>query len=153
MRGVRREKRLDEAVVRRLTEQSHSVAKGTIFPTLRDALCFAAFVGFENNKPMQITGNTVELDGRTFAGHQPSMDTLLLIALAHTKDMTILREDREDEALDIFEQFVNGGLRMIEIWLSDTPEDEDGDRAILNALRAKGYLDGSPPVEAGDVTF
>ena len=154
MRGVRREARLDH-VYRKLGGVPHPITNKSIFPTFRDTLAFAALVGFEEEAQVRLTGDLLELDGRLVNEHPQTMDVVYMIALAHTKDINILRDDNEDNALLIFEEFANGGFRIIEGWLKESPEDLAGDKAILNALRKYGYLRASEEVESvmGEIEF
>lgn len=154
MRNIRRDAALD-LTLRRLGENQHSVAKRSIFPTLRDALCFAALLGYERDARVPLGASTVDLDGRLFANHSPTLDTMYLLGLATKRDMAILLEENEEELVTIFEEYACGGLRVIDTWFTENPVDQDGDNAIIDALRRHGYV--SPPDDVGtsivDVEF
>lgn len=146
MRNIRRSAELD-LTLRRLGETQHSVAKRSIFPTLRDALCFAALLGYERDARTPLGASTVDLDGRLFVNHAPSLDTMYLLGLAAKRDMAILFDENEEELVTIFEEYASGGLRIIESWFAERPVDQDGDYAIIDALRKHGYV--SPPDDVG----
>lgn len=112
-----------------------------IFATKRDLLCFAAVLGFETEKKGKIEAKAVEfVDSRPFENSQEAMNLLYLVGLAVTKDADVLKEENEEKLVDIFEQYADGGLSVMEEWLTETPSDPHGDRAILEALKKHGYL-------------
>ena len=130
-----------ESVVRQLCVDPHPVTRQPIFPTLRGLLCFAAALGYERNNRVPLQADQIVfVDGRIFSNHQPAVDLLYLIALASSGDMNILREEREGEMADAFEQFANGGLEVLSDWLNAPRAGSDGHQAILAALRSEGYL-------------
>ena len=146
-----------EAVVKKLANSSHPSTGQPIFPTYRDLLCFCAVLGFECESTKPLEGSVDDfVDGRVFSNHEPAVDLLYLIALAETQDMFILREDNEDKAVQIFEEYANGGLQILSDWLKEMPADLNGDKAILSALAKKGYLGPattSPQDATSRVTF
>ena len=154
MRGVKRSKR-HEGLVRQLTEAVHPVAKKAIFPTMRELVCFAAALGFEKERKRELEGEVLEIDGRIFENHQPSVDLLYLIALAEKRDAEILRDENEDRAITLFEQYAEGGFEILQGWLNEKPEDPNGDQAILSALHREGVLQQARDVESAsaDVSF
>jgi dnd system-associated protein 4 len=112
-----------------------------IFATKRDLLCFVAVLGFESEKKGKIEAKAVEfVDSRPFENSQEAMNLLYLVGLAVTKDADVLKEENEERLVDIFEQYADGGLSVLQEWLADTPSDPHGDRAILEALKKHGYL-------------
>ncbi len=147
MRSIRRPER-HEDLVRRLAEEPHPKSKRALFPTMRDLLCFAAVVGYEEGVRTPLgSGATKEIDGRIFENSPPAVDLIYLLALADTKNADILQDSREDEMVRIFEEYAATGLGVIESWTKETPNDSDGDQAILQAMRKGGYLGvGGQPV-------
>lgn len=154
MRGIKRSKQ-HETLVRQLAEINHPEVGRPIFPTMRELICFAAMLGFEKERKKPLGQVTMEIDGRTFENHQQSIDLIYLIALADAKDAEILREDKEDKALDIFEQYAEGGFETISGWLAAKPEDENGDQAILMGLSKEGFLELARDVDSAnaDISF
>ena len=156
MRTIKKNTDFDH-IVRRLADTPHPATKQPIFPTFRDLLCFAAVLGFEMDSKMPIQNQSdTFVDGRVFERDDLSMDLMYLIGLADSNDVDILREDNEDKLANIFEQYANGGLRVIGEWLLEHPEDTSGDKALVAALISKGFLDVGPkPLHdvASEVTF
>lgn len=146
-------------VVTRLCTNPHTVTHQPVFATLRDLLCFAAALGFEEQCRVSLEGDQDDfVDGRVFSNHQPSLDLLYLVALASKRDMNVLRDENESEMVDIFEEFANGGLQILNDWLHASPADMNGDRAILKALQSSGYLASRDNVKSlddvlGDLSF
>jgi dnd system-associated protein 4 len=140
MRGIRRSV-VHEGLVRQLTEASPPLTRA-IFPTMRELMCFAATLGFESDLRKPLQGDTLEVDGRIFGNYQPALDTLYLVALAADRSADILRDEKEDDMISIFEQYAEGGFQILGGWLREKPDDTNGDRAILAALTKHGFLSG-----------
>ena len=139
MRNIRRPEQY-EPLFKRFTETPHPVSGKPIFVTLRDFLCFVAVLGFHNDIRITLDGKTIELDSRVFENNEQSRDLLYLVALAGSRDANILQPDREDEVVKIFEEFAAGGLKSLELWMQECPDDHVGDQAILTALRRHGFF-------------
>lgn len=154
MRAIRRSAK-HERLVRQLAEASHPVSGRPLFPTMRELLCFAAVLGYENTARKSLESETAEIDGRIFANHHPTLDLMYLIALASQRDVEILRDESEEQMISTFEQYAEGGLEVLGGWLRERPDDENGDRAILSALMKYGFLSGSQSVESaiGEIKF
>jgi hypothetical protein len=80
------------------------------------------------------------------------MDLLYLISLADTKDPEILRTEREDDCINIFEAYANGGFNTLSAWMREKPDDEVGDQAILQALSKMNLIEQTTGNDA-DVQF
>lgn len=143
-------------MVRQLTgETADGIGARPVFPTMRELMCFAAALGYENGRKMPLTKDTNEIDARIWERSQEAMDLLYLIALVGENDGEILREDRIDDAVGIFEEYANGGFAVLTQWLKEKPDDLNGDKAILAALSKYGFLgdDSTPKGVLGDVDF
>lgn len=144
MRNVRRED-IHEPLFKRFTETAHPASGKPVFSTIRDFLCFLAVLGFHQGERTPLTGKTMELDSRVFESHEQSKDLLYLIALAGSRDPNILNPDREDEALQVFEEYVATGFRTLDQWMKLCPDDHVGDQGILTALRRDGFFGSHVP--------
>lgn len=154
MRGIRVSEHFKETV-ERLAQTHHSVGGKSIFATMRELVCFAAVLGFEVERKRPVQPKFFEIDGRIFANSEQALDLLFLIGLAESKDVEALREEKEDCLIQIFEEYAQGGLEILEGWMRDKPEDLNGDQSILTALAKNGFLDAPKNVEiaTGDVVF
>ena len=135
-------------MVRQLAETAHPVSNRSLFPTMRELLCFAAVLGFENSLRKPLDAETFEIDGRIFGNHDPALDLMYLIALAAERTPDILRDDSEDQVAGIFEQYAEGGLQVLDGWMRERADDSNGDRAILAALGKYGFLNAPNTVDS-----
>lgn len=156
MRTIKKNSDLDP-IVRRLADTPHPSTRQAIFPTLRDLLCFAAILGFEMETRVPIhTQSDTFVDGRVFERDDLSMDLMYLIGLADARDVDVLRDENEEKLASVFEEYANGGLRVLGDWLLEHPEDPSGDKALVAALISKGFLEvGHKSLHevAAEVTF
>jgi dnd system-associated protein 4 len=156
MRGIRRSEQFEE-MVRQLAESQHPkvTPPRSIFPTMRDLMCFAAVLGFEYQRRRPLQAKTYEVDGRIFSNSEQALDLLYLIGLASSKDVNALREDNEEQIIQSFEEYAQGGFEILDGWLKEKPEDSYGDQAILAALTKHKFLDSPKDVDAaiGDISF
>lgn len=154
MRGIKLGQKFEE-MVRRLGEAQHPEAGRSVFSTMREVLCFAAVLGFEYEMKRPLQSQTNEIDGRIFSNSAQAVDLLCLIALADSRNIDILREENEDQMIEIFEQYGQGGFEILEGWLREKPEDLNGDQAIVAALAKNGFLSAPSAVEdvIDDVSF
>ena len=131
-----------DPLIQLLFGTTHKKAGQPLFVTKRDLLCFAAVLGFEGKRRNSLLDKPTEfVDSRPFENSQEAMNLLYLIGLAVTKDVDCLREDQEDELVSMFEEYADGGLCTLEEWMRETPADPHGDRAIIAALKAHGFLE------------
>ena len=143
MRSIRRDKG-HEALVRQLTEVTNPVTKRSVFPTMRELLCFAAALGFQMDQRRELGAETAEVDARVWENLDAAVDMVYLIGVAGARDVNILQPDREEELLKVFEEYANGGLTVLDGWLRTQGGDVYGDQAILAGLRREGLLGESP---------
>jgi dnd system-associated protein 4 len=92
----------------------------TLFGSMRDLFVFAAALGKAENKSVPLSGSSgdpirLELFQRD-SGHELLIQSLAV--LGNPEDPEILREDREADRVAIFEEFVNGGLEIIQAHLN-----------------------------------
>ena len=126
----------------------------TLFPTIRELLCFAALLGYSEKRrlPLDTDKGVEDVSYQQFE-RGDAEDLIYLIALAETKDPDILKDGEETRCAMIFEEYVNGGLQIIrESMLRGGGEYPDRD--ILELLKDRDYLnisDEEPDVSG--ITF
>jgi dnd system-associated protein 4 len=155
MKNVRREVG-HEVLVKMLAERAHPRTQRSLFPTMRELMCFAAAVGFQQQKRKPLQGKTAEIDARNFENSEVAMDMLYLVALADAGDVNILQPDQEEKAVAIFEEYANGGFETLNTWMAANAGDIDGDQALFQGMIEGGLLrKAMPPVPAAlaDVKF
>ena len=155
MKSVQRDIK-HEPLVRQLAETVNPATKRSLFPTMRELLCFAAALGFQMDRRVSLGEETAEVDGRVFENLDSAVDMIYLVGLAGTRDVGILQPEREEELIKVFEEYANGGLLILGEWLRAQGGDVYGDQAILSALRREELLRDSPKSVAqatSDVVF
>ena len=126
MRSIRYSKAHEETVKR---------IGGELFDTMREFVCFAAMLGFELDRREVLGESETEvIDGRIFGNHQPAIEVLDAIGLAHSKELDIFNDGREEELLTCFEEFANGGLSRIEEILESNPGDIKGIDTLIDYI-------------------
>jgi dnd system-associated protein 4 len=133
--------RAHEDMVQRLAMQKLPGTDRTLFPTIRELLCFAALLGYSENRrlPLDRDKGFEDVSYQQFERGEAE-DLIYLIALADSKDPEILKDGQEGRCAEIFEEYVNGGLQIIhEAMLRGGGEYPDRD--ILELLRENNYLD------------
>jgi len=141
--------RVHEPMVQRLAMTKLPGADRTLFPTIRELLCFAALLGYSEGRRSKLDreAGVEDVSYQQFE-RGDAEDLIYLLALAETKDPEVLKEGEEQRCADIFEEFANGGLEILAQTLRRTGG-EHPDRDILELLLKSGYLnieDGEPDV-------
>jgi dnd system-associated protein 4 len=146
--------RMHEDMVQRLSMIKLPGADRTLFPTIRELLCFAALLGYSEGKrvPLDRAAGVEDVSYQQFE-RGDAEDLIYLLALAETKDPEVLKDGEEGRCAEIFEEYANGGLQVLRDVLLRTGG-EYPDRDILEFLLKNGYLNAeeSEPDVAG-ITF
>lgn len=146
--------RIHEEMVQRLAVQKIPDSDRTLFPTIRELLCFAALLGFSEMRrlPLDRKAGVEDVSYQRFEMGD-SDDLIYLIALAETKDPKILNEGEEKKCAEIFEEYANGGLHIIQDAINKGGG-EYLERDIFEMLMERGYL-SSPHEDSDmrDITF
>lgn len=104
---VRRPKQYEE-MLRKLCQED-----GKIFLTYKDALVFAACLGFEEERKVSFDKSSEPVGMHIFKGDYDAA-IFNCIGLAETNDPSIMGVSREEEKIRIFEEYACGGLEIIE---------------------------------------
>lgn len=133
--------RLYEETVQLLAAQKLPGSDRSLFPTIRELLCFAALLGYSEKRrvPLDRSKGVEDVSYQQFE-RGDAEDLIYLIALAETHDPEILKDGEENRCAEIFEEYANGGLGLITDALLRSGG-EDPNRTILELLRSKGYLE------------
>jgi dnd system-associated protein 4 len=146
--------RVHEDMVQRLSMIKLPGADRTLFPTIRELLCFAALLGYSEGRrvPLDRAAGVEDVSYQQFE-RGDAEDLIYLLALAETKDPEVLKDGEEGRCAEIFEEYANGGLQVLRDVLLRTGG-EYPDRDILEFLLKNGYLNAgeSEPGVAG-ITF
>lgn len=141
--------------MRKLADNTHPVIGKSVFPTIRELMCFAAVLGFENDRKSKLPDATYDVDSRNVEKSQQTQDLIYLVALASEKDAEILRDDNEERMYQIFEEYAQGGFEILEQWMKEKPDDLYGDEAVLQAFTKYGFLEKEVETEfaIADISF
>lgn len=133
--------RVYEDIVQRLAAQSLPGTDRRLFPTIRELLCFAAILGYSENRriPLDRSQGVEDVSYQQFEARPDAENLIYLLALADRQDVQVLRDDNEDECAGIFEEYANGGLAIVKDYLL-RDGGEYPDRALMRLLREKGHL-------------
>src|SRR5688572_24936434 len=103
--------RVYEDIVQRLAGQNMPGMDRRLFPTIRELLCFAALLGFSEQRrvPLDRSEGVEDISYQQFE-RGDAEDLIYMIALAEAQDIDILREGEEVRCAEIFEEYANGGL-------------------------------------------
>ena len=129
-----------EELVQRLAMLKLPEKQRSLFPTIRELLCFAAMLGYSERRrlPLDRPKGVEDLAFQIFERGE-AVDIIFLIALAETKDSEVLKDGNEDKCALIFEEYANGGLQILgETMLRGGGEKPD--QHILEFLNEREYL-------------
>lgn len=147
--------RVHEEMVQRLSNRKLPGANRNLFPTIREFLCFAALLGYSENRkvPLDRSEGVEDVSYQQFE-RGDAEDLIYLIALGHTKNPEVLRDGEEGTCAEIFEEFANGGFEIIRDWLLRSGG-EYPDRAIIEGLKELGYIDANEvaPEDLSSISF
>lgn len=120
------------------TLQSLGGKDATMFATLREALTFCAVLGYKERRrlPLDPSRGVEDIAGAQYQLND-AVDVLFALALAEKKESDILRPDNEKECVQIYEEYANGGLDLIQSWI-DRFADIDVNDAIWKGLQSIG---------------
>lgn len=112
-----------------------------VFGTIRDLLCFAAFLGFHLKRRESLDGHKTEaIPEEIFSKNEDALECVRLVALAEVQNQSIFEENRVDEMVRIFEEYAHGGMRVVQRYIMDLPTDVLGADAIIDGLRRDGLV-------------
>jgi dnd system-associated protein 4 len=113
-----------------------------MFSTLRDALGFAAALGYKEGRRWKLDESVGKEDIQpTVYNGNDAIDLIFAIGLAEKKSAEILKPQNEKECIQIFEEYANGGLALITEWMENYA-DVDVEAAIWRGLIKIGF---APP--------
>ncbi|MCY4306507.1 MAG: DNA phosphorothioation-associated protein 4 [Aestuariivita sp.] len=139
-RNINRSRIYEDSVVQKLAVNKLYDSERSLFPTIRELLCFAALLGYSEDRriPLDRSEGVEDVSYQQFE-RGDAEDLIYLLALAVTKDPEIVKEGREAECAEIFEEYANGGLGVIDNALK-AGGGEYPDRDILEMLKDRGYI-------------
>jgi dnd system-associated protein 4 len=117
-----------------------------MFTTLRDALGFAAALGYKEGRRWKLDSKAGREDIQSSVYYDNNaVDLIFAIALAESKSAEILKKSNEKECIEIFEEYANGGLALLTEWM-DQYADVDVEVAVWRGLKKINFV---PEQETG----
>jgi len=128
---VRKPRQFDE-MLKKLCQEDNK-----IFSTYKDALVFAACLGFDRQRRVPFDKDTERVRMEVFRGE---FDTAIFhcIGIAETKNPAIMSSTMEQERVRIFEEYANGGLEIIQSEVYAAGGQWDQQLLALVVKQAKG---------------
>lgn len=132
--------KIHEEMVQRLAVQKIPPAGHSLFPTIRELLCFSALLGYSQGIriPLDSVAGKEDVSYQQFE-RGDAEDLIYLIALAETKDPEVLKDGEESRCAEIFEEYANGGLQVLRDAMNQSGG-EYPERDIQELLLELGYL-------------
>ena len=126
------------------------VGKDKPFMAMRDALLFAACLGFSKERRVKLNKNQSEPIRWDVMTNRNGCETAvnLIAVLCNEDDPEILSESRFDERITMFEEYASGGLEIIKNLINASPKQV---REVLLQLIDES-LPKTSPEKASDIT-
>ena len=127
-----------------------------LFPTLREAMSFCAVLGYKERRKKQLDphAGTEDIAGAQYQINE-AVDIVFALALAEAKNSDILRPEQERDCVQIYEEYANGGLELVQTWI-DRYSDVSVEDAVwrgLNTIGIKPPVPSKPTAEVVAPTF
>ena len=125
--SINRSKEFEQTVQILSGEKAYSFSESgkKMFPTIRELLTFAATVGFNNRfrLPFSKSFGTEDIQGVVYEDTE-ALEYIWLIAVSETGGVEILQDGQERQCAQIYEEYANGGLKIISEKLEDVPNQD-----------------------------
>ena len=85
-----------------------------LFPTIRELLTFSATLGYNNKLrlPLDKSLGTEDIQGVVYEDTE-ALEYIWLLALSENRNVEILQDGCEKQCAQIYEEYANGGLKII----------------------------------------
>ncbi|GGH27731.1 hypothetical protein GCM10007036_36460 [Alsobacter metallidurans] len=122
-----------------------------LFPTLREALSFCAVLGYKERRktPLNPHAGTEDIAGAQYQINE-AVDIVFALALADGKNSDILRPEQEKDCVQIYEEYANGGLDLVQSWI-ERYSDVSVEDAVWRGLNTIGVRPPAPSKPADEV--
>jgi dnd system-associated protein 4 len=109
--------------------QTKDGGETAIFPTIMSLSLFSAILGFHEETRENVESESLDIPMSVYL-RQKDDGLIYLIALNEKDDFNLLRDENLDEVIKIFEKYFNGGLSILEDWLSTLPKSDWTDKIM-----------------------
>ena len=121
-----------------------------VFKSLKSAMTFCAFLGFREGRRIPLSDKHRKNSIAWAQYNDDNIDALYTLACAEKGDVKILSESGESEMIEIYEQYANGGLSIVEKWF-DRYSESDTAEALIKGLANIGIKAPVDTVDTIDV--
>lgn len=130
-----------EELVQKLAIAKVPDGSRSLFPTIRELLCFCALLGFSQKRklPLDRSQGVEDVSYQQFERDPAALDLIYTIALADSENVELLKDGESRVCADIFEEYANGGLSIIKDYFVRNGG-EYPDKALMALLKEKGFL-------------
>lgn len=142
--------RLDDVRIRRPKQHDdllEALKKEKIFSSNKNALVFAASLGFKKQQRYAFDESSEPIMLRIFDDNT-DIPFIYSLALAETNDISMMTKTRFKEAVEIFEEYANGGLSYMKSML-----DPAATLVGIEAIIAECDVEIEPADGAGESIF
>jgi len=84
-----------------------------VFETYKDLLLFSASLGKSRDSSIKFNNSTLDPVRLSYFRGDYDLDLLNCIAILEEDDPSILGKDSEDKRIEVIEEYINGGLKII----------------------------------------
>ena len=122
--NINRSKVYEQIVQQVCDKKKYDESGKTLFPTIREFLSFCALLGFSQDKrlPLDKSQGVEDIAGAQYINNEAE-EIVYLIACLAEKTFSILEEGNEIKVANIFEEYANGGLQIINSWIEESEEE------------------------------
>src|SRR4051794_21625265 len=90
------------------------------FSEIRDVLTFAAALGFKEGRRVTFAGSGGDIRWETFKNRRGTEQLVGMLAVAE-KDRDVVADNRFADQIEVFEEYANGGLEILQETLGRFP--------------------------------
>jgi dnd system-associated protein 4 len=148
MRDIRRPDDT-EPVVELLVTPRRGEDGEPLFQTIMELLIFSAGVGFSLKERSPVPASSKVIPYIVFERNQKD-GYIHLLALADAKTPESLASKESDHAVQTFEEYAAGGLRIMQRWLNENPTDTFGIDTLMSKISQELSRNPTPPDKKPD---
>lgn len=145
--NVRRNRKYEHLVEKLCTRQGPS-ATPPIFEFNKDLMVFAAMLGYSQGKKESLENESIQIVLGTYASDEKD-GYIYLLALLEQQRLDCLRDENLNDSISVFEEYCNGGLSIIDQWMSENPQDLEGTDTLINHIMLQLVKAGSSDYSEG----
>ena len=131
--NVLRNRKYESLVNMLCVNTSHEYGK-PVFDFIKDLMVFAAMLGYKYQKMEEVEPNSIQITLGTYATDEKD-GYIYLLSLITNRNVECLRDENLHSTVKIFEKYCNGGLSIIQDWITEHPEDQAGVDTLIEKMQ------------------